>query len=147
MSPGRLFGSFFEDFLHAGDGGVYAEKLSNRQLALPLANQSNFRCSGAVGTGDCTWYAEAGSVTRDASTPLNEAVTHTMWLGPKAVASNAGFPGGIAIRAGESLLLSLFDSASIISVERAPAATACSAVTSIFACALTRRMCALRRRP
>ena len=108
LSPGRLFGSFFEDFLHAGDGGVYAEKLSNRQLALPLANESSFRCTGATGTGECTWYAEAGSVTRDASAPLNTAVTNTMWLRPGAVASNAGFPGGIAVRAGESLVLSLF---------------------------------------
>ena len=43
LSPNRLFGSFFEDFLHAGDGGVYAELLSNRALALPLSNASSFR--------------------------------------------------------------------------------------------------------
>lgn len=108
LSPGRLFGSFFEDFLHAGDGGVYAEKLSNRALALPLANKSSFRCSGAVNTGGCTWYAERGLVTRDSSAPLNEAVPNAMWLGPSAVATNAGFPGGISVRAGDTLMLSLF---------------------------------------
>jgi hypothetical protein len=31
-----------------------------------------------------------------------------MWLEPTAIASNAGFPGGIAVRAGDSLELSLF---------------------------------------
>ena len=47
-------------------------------------------------------------MTRDASAPLNAAVPHAMWLGPGAVASNAGYPGGIAVRAGDSLKLSLF---------------------------------------
>ena len=108
LSPGSLFGSFFEDFLHGSDGGVYAEKLSNRALALPLSNASSFRCTGAVGTPECTWFAESGAVTRDNSVPLNDAVPHAMWLGPGAVASNAGFPGGIAVKAGESLALSLF---------------------------------------
>ena len=42
LNPGELFGSFFEDFLHAGEGGVYAEMLSNKALALPLANTSSF---------------------------------------------------------------------------------------------------------
>ena len=107
-SPGRMFGSFFEDFLHAGDGGAYAERLSNRALALPLSTASSFRCSGAVGTGDCTWFTERGTVTRDASAPLNAAVPHAMWLDPSAVVANAGFPGGIAVTAGESLTLSLF---------------------------------------
>ena len=74
LSPGSLFGSFFEDFLHGSDGGVYAEKLSNRALALPLSNASSFRCTGAVGTPECTWFAESGAVTRDNSVPLNDAV-------------------------------------------------------------------------
>ena len=109
LAPGRLFGSFFEDFLHAGDGGVYAEKISNRALALPLSNTSSFRCSGDVGSGLCTWFAEHGSVHRDTSAPLNDAVAHAMWLtGPTAIASNGGFPGGIAVRAGDKLELSLF---------------------------------------
>jgi alpha-N-arabinofuranosidase len=108
LSPGQLFGSFFEDFLHAGEGGAYAEKLSNRALALPLANTSFFRCSGAVGTGECTWFVERGTVTRDGSVPLNTAVPNTMWLEPSAVAANAGFPGGIAVNAGDALRLSLF---------------------------------------
>ena len=108
LFPGQLFGSFFEDFLHAGDGGVYAEKLSNRAFAQPLANTSSFRCSGAIGTGECTWFVESGDVTRDSSTPLNSAVPYSLWLGPKAVASNAGFPGGIAVRAGDSMSLKLF---------------------------------------
>ena len=103
LSPGRLFGSFFEDFLHAGEGGAYAERLSNRALAIPLSNESSFRCTGLKGTGECTWYAEHGSVTRESSPPLNSAVPHSMWLEPGAIASNAGFPGGIAVRAGESL--------------------------------------------
>ena len=56
LSPGALFGSFYEDFLHSGDGGAYAEKLSNRALALPLSNTTSFRCSGTKGSEDCTWY-------------------------------------------------------------------------------------------
>jgi hypothetical protein len=108
LNPGELFGSFFEDFLHAGEGGVYAEMLSNKALALPLANTSSFRCSGAIGTGECTWYVEGGTVTRDRSVPLNSAVPNTMWLEPSAIATNAGFPGGIAVNAGDSLTLSFF---------------------------------------
>ena len=109
LAPGALFGSFFEDFLHAGDGGVYAEKLSNRALALPLSNASSFRCSGDVGSGLCTWYTEKGTVRRDDSVPLNDAVPHAMWLsGPSSIATNAGFPGGIAVKAGDTLALSLF---------------------------------------
>ena len=109
LAPGALFGSFFEDFLHAGDGGVYAEKLSNRALALPLSNASSFRCSGDVGSGLCTWYTEKGTVRRDDSVPLNDAVPHAMWLsGPSAIATNAGFPGGIAVKAGDTLALSVF---------------------------------------
>jgi hypothetical protein len=54
LSPGRLFGSFFEDFLHAADGGIYAEKLANRALAQPLANASTgMICTGDQGTGPC----------------------------------------------------------------------------------------------
>ena len=108
ISPGRLFGSFFEDFLHAGEGGVYAEKLSNRAMAQPFAKTTSFRCSGAVGTGDCTWFRESGDIIRDSSRPLNSAVTHAMWIEPQSIASNAGFPGGIAVRAGDSLALTLF---------------------------------------
>lgn len=91
--------------------GSYAEMLSNRAMALPIANASSFRCTGARDTADCTWFAEAGPVARDtepAAPPLNAAVPHALWLGPGAVASNAGFPGGIAVRAGEPLVLSLF---------------------------------------
>lgn len=71
---------------------MYAEKLSNRALALPLSPARSFRCSGDVGSGLCTWYAEGGTVTRDDSTPLNAAVPHAMRLGPAAVATNAGAP-------------------------------------------------------
>ena len=107
LMPGKLFGSFFEDFLHSGEGGIYGEKLSNRALALPLNNASSFRCTGAVHTDPCTWFAESGSVTRASSTPLNDAVPNSMWLAPGAVATNAGFPGGIAVQSGDELLLSL----------------------------------------
>ena len=59
LSPGRLFGSFFEDFLHAAGGGIYAGKLANRALqfrsaAQPLANASTgMICTGGQGTGPC----------------------------------------------------------------------------------------------
>ena len=109
LSPGRLFGSFFEDFLHAADGGIYAEKLANRALAQPLANASaGMICTGGQGTGPCTWSVESGTAARDASAPLSAAVPHGLWLSAGSVVSNSGFPGGIAVSAGESLSLSLF---------------------------------------
>ena len=111
LAPGRLFGSFFEDFLHAADGGAYAEKLTNRALALPLAD-------GANGPGAEGWHAGAGGgVWRDASAPLNDAVRNALWLSPPtlgaaggggASAYNTGFLGAIAVQAGEELSLSLW---------------------------------------
>ena len=109
LSPGRLFGSFFEDFLHAAGGGIYAGKLANRALAQPLANASTgMICTGGQGTGPCTWSVESGTAARDASAPLSAAVPHGLWLSAGSVVSNSGFPGGIAVSAGESLSLSLF---------------------------------------
>lgn len=108
LSPGELFGSFFEDFLHASDGGVYGEKLSNRAFALPISTTRAFRCSGTIGTEQCSWFVEDGSVKTDASLPLNDKVPNAMWLESGAVASNAGFPGGIVVHAGEMFEVSLF---------------------------------------
>ena len=110
LEPGGLFGSFFEDFLHAADGGIYAERLSNRAFAVPLNSSNTMSNQG--------WKAERGSVIWDTSHPLNKAVPNAAWLKPteavelgspyEAVLSNSGFPGGIAVEEGLAFQLSLW---------------------------------------
>ncbi|CAB9526925.1 Alpha-L-arabinofuranosidase A [Seminavis robusta] len=104
LSPGKLFGSFWEEFRHAGEGGIYAEKIRNRALQLPIIHtQSN----------EEGWIVVQGHVHRDDSKPLNAILQHALWLRPTssqpaAVVRNTGFPGGMAVMPGEELQLSLF---------------------------------------
>lgn len=51
---------------------------------------------------------KSGTAARDTSIPLNKAVTHAVWLTGSASISNSGFPGGIAVQKGSTLLLSLW---------------------------------------
>ena len=86
LSPGALFGSFYEDFLHSGDGGAYAEKLSNRALALPLSNTTSFRCSGTKGSEDCTWYVCVCTT----NTSLSSELSHIGLLGKNRLLQTGG---------------------------------------------------------
>ncbi len=101
ISP-RLWGIFFEEINHAGDGGLYAEMVRNRGFE-DAAGPEGWRL---LRTGD-----GEGSIALDTGKPLNDATPHSLRLevtrgGPGRVGvANAGY-WGMAVRKGAQYGLS-----------------------------------------
>lgn len=103
VSP-RLWGIFFEEINHAGDGGLYGELVRNRDFedgpALPSWT--------LIQTG-----GGQGRMALDKSVPLGDATPHSLRLEIKRTAggrvgvANAGY-WGIPVRKGARYLLSFF---------------------------------------
>lgn len=115
LAPGRLFGSFFEEFVHAGDGGIYAEKIANRAFQQDIVTKTSFpfhphrrRHTGS----EEGWNIVQGQAARKDLHHLNNATRHFLSMSPRpsapVVIRNVGYPGGMAVQAEEVLLLSFF---------------------------------------
>ena len=102
ISP-SLFGIFFEEINHAGDGGLYAELVRNRGFEEPI------RTNGWQPTSSGT---ATGSFTADTAMPLNTnnptsaRVSFSSGTGTFGVA-NQGY-WGMSFQAGETYALSLY---------------------------------------
>ena len=103
VSP-RLWGIFFEEINHAGDGGLYAELVRNRG------------CEDAdtpVGWSLLTDGGAKGSIALDATQPLNGKTPHSLRLeaaqadGGRVGAVNGGY-WGMAVERGKACALSLY---------------------------------------
>lgn len=101
-----LFGAFFEDINFAGDGGLYAEMVSNRSFEFTTlaAGDGLFGYSSVNGA--------ALTLTQDAGLGLNENnPTFVTVINPEdepAGIANRGFMEGMAVKAGESYLFSVY---------------------------------------
>ncbi|UCH35263.1 MAG: alpha-N-arabinofuranosidase [Armatimonadota bacterium] len=107
ISP-MLWGIFFEEINHAGDGGIYAELVRNRSFEDADAPDSwSLVTSGAA----------TGSAALDDAHPLNDAHRRSLRLeitradGGRVGVANAGY-WGIAVKEGEQYVLSLHASCS-----------------------------------
>lgn len=107
VSP-RLYGVFFEEINHAGEGGLYAELVRNQDFEETGPEDSqpagwSFRSEGQA----------RGSMTLDTAHPLNAAHPRSLRLDVTAVLSgrvsvlNEGY-WGIPVRKGASYRLSLY---------------------------------------
>ncbi|MBC7288898.1 MAG: hypothetical protein H5T86_12850, partial [Armatimonadetes bacterium] len=103
ISP-RLWGIFFEEINHAGDGGLYAELLRNRDFedGTPPHAWTLIQTMGA-----------RGRMAIDDSMPLNQHTPHSLRLeiirlgGGRVGVANSGY-WGIPVRKGGRYLLSFF---------------------------------------
>ncbi len=86
-----LYGAFFEEINHAGDGGIYSELLQNRGFE-----------RGANGSAAPEWLAVEGTATLDGDNPFNEAKPRSLKL--KGSVVNKGY-WGISLVKGESYKL------------------------------------------
>lgn len=103
ISP-LLYGIFFEEINHAGDGGLYAEMISNRSFGEKTTKGWSLQTAG---------HARAG-MTLDDSRPLNDSNKTSLRLdiarvgeGGSVAVINDGY-WGIAIQKGERYNLSFF---------------------------------------
>ena len=99
----NLFGIFFEEINFAGDGGLYAEMVRNRNFEEP--GKTNYWQLITYGTA-------AGSLTADASLPLSASNLYsakvTLSAGPGSVGvANNGY-WGMNIQAGQTYDLNLY---------------------------------------
>lgn len=91
VSP-TLFGTFFEEINHSGEGGIYAELLNNRSMMADATTPLHW---SAVISGRGT-----GSIALDPGVPLNSALTRSLRLdvtstgpGNRVGVANDGFWG------------------------------------------------------
>src|SRR5207244_1803900 len=103
VSP-MLYGLFFEEINHAGDGGLYAELVRNRA----------FEDAGTPQGWTLVQEGGAqGAIALDAEQPLNAATPHALRLEVRSTGSgrvgtaNGGY-WGIPARKGRELRLSLY---------------------------------------
>lgn len=107
VSP-SLYGVFFEEINHAGDGGLYAEMVRNR----------DFQEVAGLGEKPVGWSLETegqvqGTMSLDTVRPLDAATPRSLRLEARSVASgrvavvNEGY-WGIAVRRGAAYRLSLY---------------------------------------
>lgn len=122
VSP-EMYGIFFEEINHAGDGGLYAELVQNRDLEASTIPEGwrvdpNGNCLTPLGWRTRRWFktdlpgwsllAEGGgegSMHLDANTPLNDRNPHSLRmtvtrLGSRCGVVNSGY-WGMNIQAGE----------------------------------------------
>lgn len=114
VSP-EMYGIFFEEINHAGDGGLYAELIQNRDMeasAIPDGwRVDRNQVSTPLGWKTSKWFqsdlpawsfvAESGgegSMTLDVNTPLNNRNPHSL----KMVVSKLGTPGTATAGSGAS---------------------------------------------
>jgi alpha-L-arabinofuranosidase len=105
VSP-TLYGIFFEEINRGGEGGLYAEMISNRSFEDSPSEPSGW---GLIKSGDAE-----GSFALDTNQPLNESNPHALRLEVKrgrVGIANSGF-GGIAIKSREQYVLTLYARAS-----------------------------------
>ena len=81
----NLFGIFFEEINHAGDGGLYAELVRNRSFEELTATNG----WTVVSTGAAT-----GQISVDTSLPLNTNNLHSLMLTRSAGSGNVGVANG-----------------------------------------------------
>jgi alpha-L-arabinofuranosidase len=100
----NLFGIFFEEINHAGDGGLYAELVRNRSFEESGSSPSNWTL--------VTSGSAAGQIGLDTSLPLNAASPRSLKL---TLSSGAGTVGaanngywGIALTAGADYYLNFY---------------------------------------
>jgi len=128
VSP-TLWGIFYEEINHAGDGGIYAEMVQNRafeetQLAVGARMEGDHMVT-PKGFKHPKWYkndlqgwsliadgAAKAAITLDEATPLNEQTPHSLRLdvqqtGGRAGVANEGY-WGMAVKQGESYELSFY---------------------------------------
>lgn len=103
ISP-TLYGIFFEEINHAGDGGLYAELIQNRSFEDSAAAPAAW---SAVQSGEMR-----GSLKLDESRPLNPRNRRSLQVeatgrNGRFGAANGGY-WGIALRRGETYLLSFY---------------------------------------
>src|SRR2546423_3853829 len=100
VSP-MLYGIFFEEINHAGDGGLYAEMVRHRSFD-----------DDATAGG---WSPEGGAeIALDSTQPQNQESLHSIRIEVPdvgGVASNAGY-WGVAVESAKSYDLSLYARAS-----------------------------------
>lgn len=128
VSP-SLWGIFYEEINHAGDGGIYAELVQNRafeeaqpaggarmegdQMVTPQGfkhgkwYQSELHAWALVTAGDAK-----ATIALDDAQPLNDKTPHSMRLevqqvGTRAGVANAGY-WGMSVKAGEGYELSFY---------------------------------------
>jgi alpha-N-arabinofuranosidase len=122
VSP-QMYGIFFEEICHAGDGGLYAELVQNRDMEASTIPEGwkvdpNNNVITPLGWRTRKWFrtdlpgwslvAEGGAegaMQLDASTPLNDRNPHSLRLsvakmGTRCGVSNSGY-WGINVQAGE----------------------------------------------
>ena len=127
--PSSLWGIFYEEINHAGDGGIYAEMVMNRAME-ELQPAAGARIVGAEmvtpsGFRHPLWYtselpgwspvAEGGAAATihlDDTRPLNEMTPHALRLDVTTAAGGAGVANsgywGMSVRQGETYNLSLY---------------------------------------
>lgn len=109
ISP-HLWGVFFEEINHAGDGGLYAELIRNRSFedsATEAANWSVF----TTGSGAATLALETANQLNSAQTQSLKITVTSAASGSLAGASNSGY-WGISLTAGAIYDLSFYARAS-----------------------------------
>ena len=128
VSP-DLYGIFFEEINHAGEGGLYAEMVQNRDFecnALPEgANWAGNLLKTSTGWQERKWFGNAlhgwklvtqgaarGSIAQESASPVNDRNPHSLRLtirdaGSRIGVSNAGF-WGMNFQAGKQYELTLF---------------------------------------
>jgi alpha-L-arabinofuranosidase len=109
--PASLYGAFFEEINNAGDGGMYAELIQNRAF--------NAQASETAAPSSDPWtlvtsVGAAGTMSLDATQPLNSVLTQSLKLTISTVAAgervgiaNPGY-SGIALAPGVSYTASLY---------------------------------------
>lgn len=107
ISP-TLYGVFFEEINHAGDGGLYAELVRNRDF------QETAGSNAAIPGWSLRLDGQAqGALALDTTQPLNAATPHSLRLDVTGAASgrvcaiNAGY-WGVPVKKGATYRLSLF---------------------------------------
>ena len=110
VSP-NLYGIFFEEINHAGEGGLYAEMVQNRDFecnALPQgATWAGNLLKTATGWQERKWFGNAlhgwklvargearGSIAQDSGSPLNDRNPHSLRLTVRAAGHHVGITNG-----------------------------------------------------
>ena len=103
ISP-LLYGIFFEEINHAGDGGIYGELIRNR----------SFEDAGTAEGWSLIEDGGQGAMSLDTEQPLNDKTPHSLRLeigavgkGGRVGVANGGY-WGVPVQKGKSYLLSLY---------------------------------------
>jgi alpha-L-arabinofuranosidase len=128
VSP-DLYGIFFEEINHAGEGGLYAEMVQNRDFEYNVLPEGTHWAGNLLKTStgwqERKWFGNAlhgwklitrgtarGTIAQESASPLNNRNPHSLRLtardaGTRIGVSNAGF-WGMNLQSGEFYELTLF---------------------------------------